>query len=220
MGPKKRQPNLAAVGVACEDEIDRSAARVSDDRVGIVGGVRHKQDGAGGMLGDGGGEIGQVGAGVGHASDVQVVAIPREGDKAVAEHGQVVRAQGGGDHGGADGDVVIAENAVALRTLDALKDFGAGVGGVSFDQEVERAAGDEVSGEQNQFGLESVNALDDVVKKIRLGELFEVEVAELHDAKADEGIGKAIDYDLPVEDTDLMPGDEAAVEGETGGEGT
>ena len=58
------KPDLAAVGVAGEHQVDEVAARVGDDVVGVVGFVRHEDDGAVGFGGEGEVEVGVAGTGV------------------------------------------------------------------------------------------------------------------------------------------------------------
>lgn len=136
------------------------------------------------------------------------------------KNGDAEGVERGGDHGGADGDVVIAKHGELLRAGEGGEDLCAAVGGVALDEEVERAARDEVSGEQNGVWPEGVDAADDLLEEEGFGELFEVEVAELDDAVADEGGGEMLDGDAAGEGTDLMAGDETAVEGKACGCGT
>ena len=50
--------------------------------------------------------------------------------------------------------------------------------------------GDEVSGEQDEVGAEGVDLVDDALEEVGLGELVEVDVADLGDAEAVEGLGR------------------------------
>ena len=55
---------------------------------------------------------------------------------------------------------------------------------------------------------------DDSFEEVRLSELIEVDVAELHDAEAVEGAGKICDGDGAGHDIDLVAGDLAGIEGQ------
>ena len=61
---QKREPDLAAVRVAGEHEVDEWTAGMLYDVVGVVGLMRHEDDGAVGFRGYGEVEIGMAGVGV------------------------------------------------------------------------------------------------------------------------------------------------------------
>ena len=84
---------------------------------------------------------------------------------------------------------------------------------MSARHEGERTVGDEVSGEQDQVGGETVNDANDVLKEVEFGVLVEVYIADLDDAIAVEGAGQVGDWDGTMNDVDLMAGDFACVEG-------
>ena len=218
-GAEDGEADLAAVGVAGEHKGDEAAAGVADDVVGVVGGVGHEDAGGVGLGGQGLVEVGDVGAGVGGATDIEAVAGALDGDEVVAEDGNAVLLEGGGDEGAANGDVVVAEDGVTLRTFEGDEDLGAAAGGVAAEGKGERAAGDEVAGEQDEVGVELVDDVDDALEEEGLGVLVEVDIAELGDAHAGKGAGQGGDGNGEVGDGELVAGDLAAVEGKPGGDG-
>src|SRR5260370_20395328 len=96
--------------------------------------------------------------------------------------------EGLGHHGGVEGDVMVAEDAVAEGRGEGGEDLGAAVEGVAPGDEGEGAVGDEVAGEEDEVGGEGVDLVDDAFEEVWLGVLVEVDVAELDDAIA-VGIG-------------------------------
>ena len=58
---------------------------------------------------------------------------------------------------GADEDVMVAEDAEALRRFEAREDLGADAGRLPGDAMRQRAAADEVAGDEDEFGLECVD---------------------------------------------------------------
>jgi len=148
-----------------------------------------------------------------------VITALAEDQEAIPEDGDAVLLERAGDEGGADGDVVVAEDGVHLRAVERLEDLGASVGGVVGGDKGEGAAGDEISGEENEVGGEGVDTLDDLLEEVGLGVFVEVDVAELGDAQAVKGCGEVADGDGVVGGIDLVTGDLAGVDGEAGGEG-
>ncbi len=73
---------------------------------------------------------------------------------------------------------MVAEDGVAQGAGEGAEDLGAAMGRVAVDDEVEGAAGDEVSGDEDEVGGERVDGVDDVLEEEGLGELVEVDVAE------------------------------------------
>jgi hypothetical protein len=210
---EKREPDLTAVGVACEQEIDEMSAGMCDDVVGVVGLMGEKDYGGVWVGGDGEVEVRVAGAGVLEATEPETGAVFLDCDIFVDQNGGAVAGEGVGHQGGVEGDVVVAEDGVAEGSGEFGDDLGATIGGVSAGDEGEGAVGDEVSGEQDQVGGETVNDANDVLKEVGLGVLVEVDVADLHDAVAVEGAGQVGDWDGTMNDVDLMAGDFACVEG-------
>ena len=120
--------------------------------------------------------------------------------------------EGPGDHGGVEGDVMIAEDAVAERRGEGGEDFGAAVEGVAAGDEGEGAVGDEVAGDKDEIGGEGVHLLDDAFEEEGLGVLVEVDVADLDDAIAVEGGGQIVDGDGALDDVEFVAGNFAGVE--------
>ena len=109
---------------------------------------------------------------------------------------------------------MIAKDGVTLGAGEGAEDLGAAVGCVSGSEEGEGAACDEVAGEKNEVGREVVDSVNDTLKKEWLGELVEVNVAELDDAVVVEVVGEIPDADGLLDDVEVMACDLARVEGE------
>ena len=207
------------MGVAGEHEVDEMAAWMGDDVVGVVGFVCHEQDRAVGLGGDGEIEVGVAGAGVFYAAEPQASSRTFDGKVLIDENRDAVGDQGMGDHGATEGDVVVAEDGIAEGYGDGSEDLGTAVNGVVASDKGEGAAGDEVAGEQNEVGSQSVDLVDDALEEERLGVFIEMNVADLNDAIAMKGSGQICDGDGALNDVDLVAGDFTGVEGESGGGG-
>ncbi len=72
------------------------------------------------------------------------------GDVAVDENRGTVSFEGVDDLLGADGDVVVAQNGVALRGLEGGKDFRADADGFEGERSIAGTAANEVSGEERR----------------------------------------------------------------------
>jgi hypothetical protein len=112
---------------------------------------------------------------------------------------------------------MIAEDGVTEGAGEGGEDLGAAVDGVVGGDEGEGAEGNEVAGDEDEVGGEGVDAFDDAIDEVRLGVLVDVDVADLDDAVAVEGSGEVADGDGTLDDVDLVAGDFAGVEGESGG---
>lgn len=211
---------LASVRVAGEHEVDEWATRVFGDDVGVVRLVRHEDDGGLRGRGDGEVEVRETGGWVGYAGEPEAVAFEVDGEVLVDQDGRVVGGEGLDDERGAEGDVVVAEDGVALGRGEGGEDFGAAVGGGAGVEGGEDAAGDEVSGEEDEVWVEGVGVADDSLEEAGFGVLDEVDVAELGDGEAVEGGGEVVDGDGAVDDVDLVAGDLAGVKGKARGGGT
>jgi len=208
------ETDLAAVGVAGEHEVDVGEAWVLDDRVDEVRLVAHEEHRGVWHGRDGEVEITGGGAGVAGAGEPEVILAAFDGDVVIHEHGGAVGFKWLDNLFGADGDVVVAEDAVTLRGFEAFEDFGADAGGFPGDGLDAGAAADEVSGEEDKLGIEFVDALDDAFEEPGLGVLDEMDVAELDDAEVLEGVREVADGEGAVGDFELV----ARVGGGVGGE--
>ena len=201
------------MGVAGEHEVDEREAGVLDYGIYEVGLVAEEDDGGVGVRRDGevkiaGGDSRIVGAG---EPDVGVAAF--DGGVAVDQDGGAVGFEGVDDGLRAYGDVVVAEDGVTLRGGEAGEDLGTKAGG--FDGEGDRtgAAADEVAGEDDEIGLEGVDALDGFLEEIRFGVLLEVDVGQLGNAEALEGVGEVFDGNGAGDDFELVAGGHTGVGG-------
>jgi hypothetical protein len=210
------EPDLAAVRVAGEHDVDERTARVGYDMVGEVGFVRHEENGAVGFSGNSQVEVRVAGSGVVDAAEPKAIAATFDGEILVDQNWSAMGSEGLGHQGGAEGDVVVAEYGVAERRGEGGEDLGAAVEGVSAGDEGEGAVGDEVAGKEDEVGGKDVDFLDDAFEEKRLGVLVEVDVAELDDAIAVEGSGQIVDDEGALDDVELMAGDLAGVESESG----
>ena len=215
-GTDPGQANLTTVGVAGEHEIDGRKTAVVHDRVSVVRLVDHEDDRGVGVAGNGAVEVRGAGSGVVGAAEPEAVAAALDGDMLIDEDRGAVGAQGVENPGGADGDVVVAEDSEALLGLEAGEDFGADAGGLPGDGVGERAAADVVAGDENQLRGKRVDAFDDVLQEPGLGVLLEVEVAHLDEAKALEGVGEVGDGEGDLVDLELVAAVDSAIQGDAG----
>jgi len=147
------EPDLTAVGVAGEHEIDEGAAWMNADMVGEVGCVRHKENGTVGAGRDGQFEVGVAGAGVVDATEPKAVAISFDWNVLIDQDGGAVGGKGIDDGGGVEGDVMVAEDAVAKGSGEGCEDLGASVQSVISRDEGEGAVCDEVAGKEYKVGV-------------------------------------------------------------------
>ena len=200
------------MGVAGKHDVDKGAAGMGADLVGVVGLVRHEEDGAVGFRGDGQVQIGVAGAGIVDAAEPEAVTVAFDGQILIDQDGSAMRSEGLGDHGGVEGDVVIAEDAVAEGRGEGGEDLGAAVEGVAAGDEGEGAVSDEVAGEKNEVRGEGVDLVDDAFEEEGLGVLVEVDVTELDDAIAMEGGGQIGDGNRALDDVDFVAGKFTGIE--------
>ena len=213
-GWEEGQADLSAVGVAREDEVGAAGAGMAQDGVGEVGLVAHDDERAVELSGDGAVEVGLGVGDVVEAGEPEALAVSLDGEVLVDQRGDAVAGEGVEDALGADLDVVVAEDGVAEGALEVAQDGGAAGGGLEGVGPVTRAGADVVAGEEDEVGLELVEAVDGVLEEGGLGELFEVDVAELGDTEAVEGVGEAGDVDGVVLGDELVAGDLGGVDGE------
>jgi hypothetical protein len=164
-GAEEGKPDLTAMRVAGEHEVDESAARVRDDRVGVVGFVGHENDRSIGFSGDCEIEVGVAGAWVVDAAEPQVSAAALDGKVLVDENWSAVGVEGGDDSGAVVGDVMIAEACVAEGWAEIGEDLGAAMNRVPARDEGEGAVRDEVAGKEDEVGGECVDFVDDALEE-------------------------------------------------------
>ena len=215
---KEREPDLAAVGVTGEDEVNERPARVADYFVGEVGAVAHQQDRAVGVARDGEVEDGVASRGVVHAADPEALAAAFDRDVAVDEDGNAAGLKQGGNQAAADGVIVVAEAGEAQGAVQVLEDLSAVLDRVDGDGKRERPARGEVAGEQDEVGRELVDAVEREAEEGGFGVLVEVDVADLDDAEAVEGIGKSGDTDGAGDHIEVVAGDQGCVDHQPSGD--
>ena len=206
--------DLAAVGMAGEHDVDEGEAVVEDDGFNVVGLVAHEDDGGVGTGGDGEVEVGGAGAGVVCAAEPEDVATAFEGEVAVDEDGGAVGFQGADDMVGADIDVVVAEEAEALRGLEGGEDLSGDAGGAPGAPEGEWTEADEVSGDENEIGFEGIDLGNHFFEERRFGVLLEVDVAHLDDAEVLEAVGEIADGEGKAGDLEFVTAVRACIGGE------
>jgi hypothetical protein len=119
---------------------------------------------------------------------------------------------------------VITKDCIESFALKFFEDAGAMPGGTAskrsnFWSEIVLPANggrDEISGEKYGVGLDAVDAVNNLVKKERLGVVIHVDVAELDNAHAVKGGGQIAQIEVALCDLDPMALDLAGVEGQSG----
>lgn len=202
---------LAAVSMASEHEIDKLSAGMLDDCVGVVGLMRHQQDGRIGQRRHGEFEARVGGAGVIDSAEPEAGAVALDCHVLVDQDGNAICSERADDERSTDGDVVVAKAGVTQRTREGVEDLGATMRGVTAGEESERSMGDEVSGKQNHVRAEGVDMVDDSFEKGGFGELVKVDIADLNDAEPMKRAGKIGDSDAAGDEIDLMAGDLAGI---------
>lgn len=208
------KPHLAAMSVAGEHGVDPGEARVTNDVVDEIGLVAHEDDGRAGRARHSEIEVRAAGAGVVGAREPEVVAAALDGDVAVDEDGGAVGLERVDDVVGADGDVVIAEAGEALGSVEFGEDFGGYAGSAPGDGVGGRAAGDEVAGDEDEVRMKAIDDADGVLEKGGLGVLLKVDVRDLDNVEADEGVGEVAERERVMGDLDLVARVSACVGGE------
>lgn len=122
--------------------------------------------------------------------------------------------EGANDVVGTDVDVVVAEDAKALGSLEGGEDFGGDASSVPGDFKGEGAATDVVAGDEDEVRVEPIHLGDHALEEGGLGVLLEVDVAHLDDAKVDEGVGEVADGNGLAGDAVLVAGVGSGVGGE------
>jgi hypothetical protein len=222
-GAGKGDTDLAAVRVAAEHELNRRACRVTEK---VVGKVRRMAQEECRLLGAIPNERGNGAIHVGVAFDRVVDACdPNAGRaaierrKRISENNDVARGERFGHGQRTDGDIVIAEDRIALSTLETAEDTGAiprdGDGPFARQELVS----DEVAREKDRIGAQAVDVVDGFTKKKGLGKSVQVDVAELGNVEAIECRGKIGEANLGSSDFDDVTRDFARVKRQAGGTG-
>ncbi len=207
--------NLAAMGVAGEHDVDERKAGVEGDLFDVVGLMTHEDHGGVGAGRDGEVEVGDAGCGVVGAAEPEDVAAALDGAVAVDEDGGSVGLEGADDVFGTDVDVVVAEDAEALGSFEGGEYLGGGAGRLPGDREGQWAAADEVSGDEDEVGGESVDLRNHLLEKPGFGVLLEVKVAHLDNAEALEGVGEIADAEGGGGDFELVAGVGPGISGQS-----
>jgi len=187
--PKEGEPDLTAVRVAGEHEIDERAAGVGANLVGVVWRVRHQENGTVGVSRNRQVEVGVAGARIVDAAEPETGAISLDGHVLVDYNWCAVSGEGLDDGGGVEGNIVVAKDSVAQGSGEVGEDLGAAVEGVVSGDEGEGAVGDEVAGEKHEVGGDAVDLVDDAFEEVGFSVLIQVDVADLDDAVTVEGRG-------------------------------
>jgi len=140
------------VGVACEHEVYESAAGMLDDGFYVVGFMGHEDNGAVWLSRDAAVKVWMAGGWVIDSAEPEAVGFALDGNVLVDEDGDAACGEGLDDKGGADRDVVVAEDPVAKRAGESAQDFGAAMDRMTVDDEVEGTAGYEVAGDEDEIG--------------------------------------------------------------------
>jgi len=140
-------------------------------------------------------------------------------DACISENGDAAGGERFGYCMRADDDIVVAEDCVALGALEAFEDARAfpcvGYGPFTRQQFV----GHEIAGEKNRIGAQAVDVVDGFPEKEWLGELVEMNVTELDDMEAVEGLGKIAQPNFGVGDFNDVASNFAGIERQTCGTG-
>ena len=188
------------------------SAGMGDNFVGVVRFVCHEKDGAVGLVGNCKFEVGVAGSGVFNAAEPEAGAIAFDREVLVDQDGSSMGYESLGNGGGAVGDVMVAEDGVAEGGGEGGDDLGAAVKSVVAGDEGEGAVGDEVAGEEDEVGGQSIDVMDDALEEEGLSVLVEVDVADLDDAVTVERIREVGNGDGALDDVDLVTRDLAGVE--------
>ncbi len=222
-GAGKGDTDLAAVRVAAEHELNRRAGRVTEKVVGEVRRMAQEECRLIGAIPD---ELGNGAINVGMAFDRVVDA--REPDagraalervKRISENDNVARGERFGHCQRTDGDIVIAEDRIALSTLETVEDIGAMPRGRDGPFARQKLVSDEVAREKDRIGAQAVDVVDGFTKKKGLGKSVQMDVAELGNVEAIECRGKIGQADLGSSDFDDVTRDLARVKRQAGGTG-
>ncbi len=204
------------MGVAGEDEVDGVTARVSGDRGGIVGLMRHEQNRRIRVGRDGEIEVGAAEGDVVNAAKENVCVTVVDANVLIDEDGKAVGLEVVADDAGADDGVMVAENAEAEGAGKSAEDFRAAGGGGEGDIDRHGAAAGVVAGDEEEVGLEGVDLVEDATEKKVFGVLLEVDVGNLNEAEAIESRGKGGEEEGAGENLALVPRPLVGIEADSG----
>src|SRR5208337_1993311 len=119
---------------------------------------------------------------------------------------------------------VVSEDGIERLAFEGLEDAGALPGGSAGKLLRTRPeillptdrGRDEIPGEKNGIGLDTVDAVNDMVKEERLSVVIHVDVAELDDAHAIKGRGQIAQIKVALRYLDPMAFDLARIERQSG----
>ena len=163
------QAHLAAVGVAGEHEVH---AAMGQDVIGVIRLMREQNHGLGRhrLARDGSVQIGDILERTACTGQPEPAAAALEGKIAVDKRGDPVELERIDHHGPANQRVMIAKRGEAMRALDTAENFRARIAEARTDVTRQWSVSHEVSGQDNNIGLERVDAADDLADEIGLGD--------------------------------------------------
>ncbi len=192
------------MSVPAQHEVDQGKTWVVLEDVDVVRLVDQVDDRGMGFAGDSKVGVGSAGAGVVGAADVEAFHAAFKGQVAVYQDGCAVGFEFVNDEIGAHADVVVAEDGKTLRRFELRGNLRCQPGGSDTDASGAWAAADEVAGQQDEVRVEGVDALDDLLEVRGFGVLEEVNVGDLSDAHADEGIREVANRNAVVGDLEFV----------------
>ncbi len=198
------ETDLAAVRVAGEHQVDQWKTGVLDDGFDVVRLVAHEDDGGAGIGGDGEVEVRRTRAGIIRATKPEEIASAFEGEVAIDEDGRPVGFDRADHVISTDVDVVIAEDAEALGCLEGGENLCGYAGGLPGNLERERAAANKIAGHQDQIRGEGIDLRDHLLEEVGFGELFQVQIAHLDDAKPFKAVRELTDGDGETGDFEFV----------------
>jgi hypothetical protein len=208
------------VGVTRQHKADRSAPGMLYDEVGVVRFMRHEDDRSAWLGRDCQIEAWVAGSGIGYAAYPQAISISIQRNVLVHQDRDRIGSKRLDDHGGAYAYVVISQYCEPLLAFETGEDLCAAMGRVAGGDEGERTEGNEISREQDQIGIQTVDLMYDALKEKGLRELVQVDITKLNDSMSMESLRKLPQLDCPPNDVEFMAGDLSSVEREPRGDGT
>jgi len=209
------------MGVAAEHEIDCLSGGVRDEKVSVVGGVAHEDNGLIGHVanarGDGAVRVGTALNGIFQSREPESAAAALDGHAIVAQHGNAVGLEGRSNCVGFDEKIVVSENGDDLFALDLSEQIRALPSGSDGKRCSGDAVADKIAGEKDEVGIERIDAIDSMAKKEGFGEFVHVNIAHLSDAQPVEGRSQARDVNIAPRDFNPVTFNFSCIEGQAGG---